>query len=69
MMLQHWPTEVMVLPGLFKRDSQVDGTDQDSQNPRQAFVVIMKATQSGIVTRRVWPKIRNHLKSILKLLK
>ena len=53
MMLQHWPTEVMVFPGFFTSDSNVDGTDQDSQKPRQAFVVIMKATQSGIVTRLV----------------
>lgn len=53
MMLQHWPTEVMTFSGFFTRASQVDGTDQDSQKPRQALVVIMNATQSGIVTRLV----------------
>lgn len=53
MMLQHWPTEVMTFSGFFSRASQDDGTDQDSQKPRQALVVIMKETQSGIVTRLV----------------
>ncbi len=55
MMLQHWPTEVMTFSGFFSSASQDDGTDQDSQKPRQALVVIMKETQSGIVTRLVWP--------------
>lgn len=32
------------------------GSDQDSQKPRQAFVVILNSTQSGMLMFRVWPK-------------
>lgn len=27
MMLQQWPTDVIILPGFFIKDSNVDGTD------------------------------------------
>lgn len=40
MMLQQCPMEVTIWPGFFDMVAGDDGSDQDSQNPRQALVVM-----------------------------
>jgi hypothetical protein len=68
MMLQHWPTEVMVWCGLTLSVSIADGTAQDSQYPRHAFVVMWNSTQSGMLILRVWPVELHHRMPLTVLL-
>lgn len=55
-MLQHCPIDVTGFGGrIYPAVNGVDGTAYDSQNPRQAFVLMLNSTQSGISIFLVWP--------------
>jgi hypothetical protein len=49
-MLQHCPTDVTGCVGLCPPTMKAEGSANDSQKPRQAFVVIENSTQSGMLT-------------------
>lgn len=61
-MLQHCPTlttgfGALNKPGSAAPAQETEGTEYDSQNPRQAFVVIVNSTQSGMEIFRVFPTL------------
>jgi hypothetical protein len=56
-MLQHCPTDVTGWVGLWLPvKNGADGRANDSQNPRQALVVMANSTQSGMLIFRVLPE-------------